>query len=92
LRIFWKNNGENTFDDFLSRFNSNQRRNIKKERKSISKQNLDIKNHTEESINLELVQQMHNFYEQHCLRWGVWGSKYLTSKFFENILENILEE
>ena len=31
---------------------------------------------------------MHNFYEQHCLRWGVWGSKYLTSEFFENILEN----
>ena len=35
-----------------------------------------------------MVQKMHNFYEQHCLRWGVWGSKYLTSEFFENILEN----
>ena len=34
----WKNNGEKTFDDFLSRFNSNQRKNIKKERKSILKQ------------------------------------------------------
>ena len=84
----WKNNGEKTFDDFLSRFNSNQRKNIKKERKSISKQNLEIKIHTEESINLDIVKKMYNFYEQHCLRWGVWGSKYLTSEFFENILEN----
>ena len=84
----WKNNGEKTFDDFLSRFNSNQRKNIKKERRSISKQNLEIKIHTEEDINLEMVKKMHNFYEQHCLRWGVWGSKYLTSEFFENILEN----
>ena len=84
----WKSNGEKTFDDFLYRFNSNQRRNIKKERKSIAKQNLEIKIHTEESINLEIVQEMHNFYEKHCLKWGVWGSKYLTSEFFENILEN----
>jgi len=84
----WKNNGEKTFDDFLSRFNSNQRRNIKKERKSIVKENLEIKIYTEENINVEIVQKMHNFYEQHCLRWGVWGSKYLTSKFFTDILKN----
>ena len=31
---------------------------------------------------------MHNFYEQHCLRWGAWGSKYLTYNFFENIIDN----
>ena len=31
---------------------------------------------------------MHNFYEQHCSRWGVWGSKYLTSKFFDQIVDN----
>jgi len=31
---------------------------------------------------------MHNFYEQHCSRWGVWGSKYLTSTFFEKIVDN----
>ena len=33
-------------------------------------------------------QKMHNFYEQHCSRWGVWGSKYLTSTFFETLVEN----
>ena len=30
---------------------------------------------------------MHFFYEQHCLRWGVWGSKYLTHDFFKNSLK-----
>ncbi len=84
----WNSQGEKTFDDFLSRFNSNQKRNIKKERKSIAKQNLAIKIHTEDSINREIMKKMHNFYEQHCLRWGVWGSKYLTYEFFENILDN----
>ena len=84
----WKNNGEKTFDDFLSRFNSNQRKNIKKERKSILAQNIKVKIHQEGNLNQDIILKMHNFYEQHCLRWGVWGSKYLTSSFFENILDN----
>ena len=84
----WKSNGEKTFDDFLSRFNSNQRKNIKKERKSITKQDIKVEIFEEDNINQEILQKMHNFYEQHCLRWGVWGSKYLTSTFFEKILDN----
>ena len=39
------------------------------------------------------MKSMHFFYEQHCLRWGVWGSKYLTDDFFKNILttkENLI--
>jgi len=84
----WRSNGEKTFDDFLCRFNSNQRKNIKKERKSITKQNVKVEIFNEDEINQEILKKMHNFYEQHCSRWGVWGSKYLTSTFFEKILEN----
>ena len=84
----WRSNGEKTFDDFLSRFNSNQRKNIKKERKSITKQDIKIKIFNEIDINKEILEKMHDFYEQHCSRWGVWGSKYLTPTFFEKILDN----
>ena len=84
----WRSNGEKTFDDFLSRFNSNQRKNIKKERKSITKQDIKVAIFNEDDINQEILKKMHNFYEQHCSRWGVWGSKYLTSTFFEKIGEN----
>ncbi len=84
----WRNNGEKTFDDFLSRFNSNQRKNIKKERKSIIKQDIKVEIFSEYDINQEILKKMHNFYEQHCSRWGVWGSKYLTSTFFEKIVNN----
>ena len=84
----WRSNGEKTFDDFLSRFNSNQRKNIKKERKSISKQDIKIEIFNKDDINQEILKKMHNFYEQHCSRWGVWGSKYLTSTFFEKIVDN----
>ena len=84
----WRSNGEKTFDDFLCRFNSNQRKNIKKERKSITKQDVKVEIFNEDDINQEILKKMHNFYEQHCSRWGVWGSKYLTSTFFEKIIEN----
>ena len=84
----WRSNGEKTFDDFLSRFNSNQRKNIKKERKSITKQDVKVEIFNEDDINQEILKKMHNFYEQHCSRWGVWGSKYLTSTFFEKIVAN----
>jgi len=84
----WRSNGEKTFDDFLSRFNSNQRKNIKKERKSITKQDIKIEIFNKDDINQEILKKMHNFYEQHCSKWGVWGSKYLTSTFFEKIVEN----
>ena len=84
----WRSNGEKTFDDFLCRFNSNQRKNIKKERKSITKQDVKVKIFNEDDINQEILKKMHNFYEQHCSRWGVWGSKYLTSTFFEKIVAN----
>jgi predicted N-acyltransferase len=84
----WRSNGEKTFDDFLSRFNSNQRKNIKKERKSITKQDIKIKIFNDIDINQEMLEKMHDFYEQHCSRWGVWGSKYLTPTFFEKILDN----
>ena len=88
IRSEWQSNNEKTFEEFLSKFNSNQRKNIKKERKSIIKKNILIRTFADESIDLKVINKMHYFYEQHCLRWGVWGSKYLTSKFFENSLEN----
>ena len=87
-RSEWRSNGEKTFDDFLTRFNSNQRKNIKKERKSITKQDVKVEIFNEDDINQEILKKMHNFYEQHCSMWGVWGSKYLTSTFFEKILDN----
>tara|TARA_B100000965_G_scaffold122441_1_gene101281 strand:+ start:516 stop:1667 length:1152 start_codon:yes stop_codon:yes gene_type:complete len=88
IRSEWKKNEEENFEDFLERFNSNQRRNIKRERQSIKKKEIIIKTFSGEEINKKIISKMHYFYEQHCLKWGVWGSKYLTYNFFENSLIN----
>ena len=88
IRSEWENDKEKDFEDFLKRFNSNQRKNIKKERKSILKKEINIEILSGEEIDKNIISKMHYFYEQHCLRWGVWGSKYLTYDFFQNSLIN----
>ncbi len=88
IRSEWKAQGEKTFDDYLLKFNSNQRRNIRKERKSIINKDIHIETLSGNKINSEILKNMHYFYEQHCLRWGIWGSKYLTSSFFQKSIDN----
>ena len=86
IRSEWKSNGEKTFDEILGRFNSNQRKNIKKERASINNERINIEILKDETITPEILKKMHDFYLQHCSRWGIWGSKYLTPKFFESLI------
>ncbi len=78
----WESSGEKDFSDYLGKFNANQRRNIKKERKYLQESGLIITPLQGESINTSIMENMHNFYERHCARWGEWGSKYLTKEFF----------
>ena len=84
-KSLWHSNGMLNFTDYLAQFNSNQRKNIKKERKYIKELNLEISISTGSEINLLSMQQMHSFYKEHCERWGIWGSKYLSKSFFEKL-------
>jgi len=84
----WQNQGFRTFDDYLGMFNSNQRRNIKRERKALSKSGLEMKMHAGDDIPHSLLLLMYDFYSHHCDRFGWWGSKYLTKDFFEKLYHN----
>lgn len=84
----WQNDGFTTFDDYLAAFNANQRRNIKRERKAVEKAGLQIKTLTGEEIPKSLFPLMYNFYSDTCDKFGWWGSKYLTKRFFEQLHPN----
>ena len=73
---------EKSFSDFLKRFNSNQRRNIKRERASIKQYGVKVEALSGSKINVMNLKKMHYYYQLHCSRWGIWGSKYLTESFF----------
>jgi predicted N-acyltransferase len=79
----WSNPGYANFDDYLNSFNANQRRNIRRERKAVQEAGLEVTAISGEAINQALLERMHDFYADHCRRWGQWGSKYLTQQFFQ---------
>lgn len=81
----WENHGYQTFDDYLAAFNANQRRNIKRERKAVGKAGLEVRTVTGDEIPKALFSQMYHFYENTCDKFGWWGSKYLTKRFFEQL-------
>jgi predicted N-acyltransferase len=79
----WQNHGFQTFDDYLGLFNANQRRNIKRERKSMETAGLRLEAITGDAIGQALCNQMYDFYSDTCDKFGWWGSKYLTRQFFQ---------
>jgi predicted N-acyltransferase len=81
----WQNEGYQSFDDYLSRFNANQRRNIKRERQSVSKAGLTFQVHTGAGLTESLCALVYDFYSDTCDKFGWWGSKYLTSQFFQQL-------
>jgi hypothetical protein len=79
----WTNPGHGDFEDYLAVFNANQRRNIRRERRSVAEAGLEVTPLAGERIPPALLGRMHHFYAQHCARWGAWGSKYLSEAFFD---------
>jgi hypothetical protein len=66
-------------------FNANQRRNIKRERKAVTTAGLRLEVVTGDAIPTSFFSLMYRFYENTCDKFGWWGSKYLTSDFFERL-------
>ena len=84
-KSLWTSRNEVQFCDYLQHFNSNQRRNIKRERKSISDKGIKIKVVEGEEIQEKDMKNMYDFYSYHCDHWGIWGSKYLSKEFFTRL-------
>ena len=80
----WSNHEFATFDDYLKIFKSSQRKNIKRERKAVTKANLRTEVLTGDRIPQHLYPAIYRFYSSTCDKF-YWGSKYLTRKFFEQL-------
>jgi uncharacterized protein len=88
--FIWQNQGYQTFEDYLTGFNANQRRNIKRERKAVEKAGLVLKTWHGDEIPESLFSLMYAYYADTCDKFGWWGSKYLTQKFFEQLYPNYI--
>lgn len=83
----WKNKGFDTFDDYLASFKSGQRRNIRRERRSMQNQAIVVETISGEELPESYIPLMYRYYTRTNARFGPWGCKYLNDAFFQGIYE-----
>jgi len=84
----WENPGFTSFEEYLWSFDKNQRRNIRRERKKLSEQNLTIRPFSGDQITVELLDRMYHFYELTNAQFGPWAAKYLNREFFSGLFDD----
>ncbi len=78
----WENERFSGFEDYLSGFNANQRRNIRRERRRLAQRGIRVDMIPGDDLPAELYERMHLFYARTNDQFGPWGCKYLTENFF----------
>jgi hypothetical protein len=81
----WRNQGYQSFDDYLAVFNSNQRRNIKRERRALEVQGVTLRVLKGDEIPDHFFPLMYGFYRATNDKFGPWGCRYLTPSFFDGL-------
>lgn len=83
----WKNHGYETFQDYLARFQKNQRRNIRRERVSMETQGISVRMIPAEEAPDRYFDIMWELYEKTNDQFGPWAAKYLNREFFTGLTE-----
>lgn len=83
VQFHWYNPGYRDFADFLDRFASRKRKNVRKERQSVADQGLELRCYENTSITSALLEQFYVFYHATYLKRGRKG--YLNLAFFEQL-------
>ncbi|VAW50897.1 FIG110192: hypothetical protein [hydrothermal vent metagenome] len=84
----WKNQNYSSFDDFLSHLTSKRRKNIKRERKTISKNNIRIETIRGENLNEEQWEMLYAFYRVTFMKKS--GAPTLTLDFFKAVSHKLI--
>jgi uncharacterized protein len=87
----WENEGCSVFEDYLWRFNANQRRNIRRERLRLAQQGIRVDMVPGDELPRHLYAHMHAFYTRTNEQFGPWGCKYLTGDFFRLLADRFRE-
>jgi predicted N-acyltransferase len=83
----WQNLGFRSFDDYLAMFNSNQRRNIKRERKAMESQGITLRVVEGEQIPQSFMPIIYDYYVRTNEKFGPWGCKFLNYSFFDGLYQ-----
>lgn len=81
MQFHWDNQGYRTFDDYLARFRSSKRKQLKKERRAVAESGLEVRLKEGPELDDTEWRAIERFYRENCLRHGSYG--YLSKRFFE---------
>lgn len=91
LQFHWKNPGYASYEDFLSRFSSKRRNQLKRERGAAAQQGIHVETVTGAALTPEHARLAFRFYEATVRRKG-WGGLQLNRGFFDRVFEWMPEE
>jgi hypothetical protein len=91
VQFHWQNPGYDCFDDFVARFASKRRNQLRRERKAMRQQGLRLAVATGSDINSETMDHVYQFYQNTVDRF-FWGRQYLNRAFFEEIAASMPEK
>ncbi len=90
FQYHWKNSDYGGFEDYLARFRSKRRNQIRRERRAMIEQQIRIECRRGDAISDDLFDTMYRCYitgiENHT-----WGRQYLNRRFFELLAERFRE-
>ena len=82
----WRNHGYETFADYLGALRHKRRKEIKRERRVLGEQGIEIEALVGDAIPDEMYPEMYRLYLTTVDKY-VWGRRYLTSDFFDLLPE-----
>ncbi len=93
IQYHWQNAGYGCFDDFLGRYNSKKRNQIRRERREMERQGLELDVVSGTDLASDQIDHVYEFYRQTVHKY-FWGRQYLNRAFFHEVCskmgENVL--
>jgi predicted N-acyltransferase len=89
FQFHWFRHGATTFDQYLERFTSKRRNQIKRELRAVREAGIAVETLAPEQHTLGVARTMHQLYASTIDKHGVWGRLYLNEDFFDTVVDRL---
>ncbi|MFN0063919.1 MAG: GNAT family N-acetyltransferase, partial [Myxococcaceae bacterium] len=85
-QFHWRNPGYRHYDDYLSRFTSKRRHQLRRERHAAAQQGIEIRTRRGSALGPSDAEMAYRFYEATVTK-NTWGRKLLNEEFFRRVFQ-----
>jgi predicted N-acyltransferase len=84
IQYHWRNRNFTSFEDYLGSFRSDRRNKVKRERRAMAENGIEIRAYEGEDLTQKHLRTMFSLYKGHIDRL-YYGRQYLTREFFDEL-------